>query len=176
MAKTRQQKEESVELLATNLQECKLAVLTDYRGLDVAGIELLRESLRQAGISYQVCKNTLVKLAIKNTDKKGADLSIFSGPMALAFGKDDVQAAKLIYEFGKKHEALEIIAAIDEQGKVLAQEEVVALAKLPSKEELISQLVGTIAAPLSGLVRTLNGNLTGLVYALNAVKDKKLAA
>lgn len=175
MAKTREQKNADVAGLKDRLQSSKLVVLTDYRGLDVAGIDQLRSTLREAGIAYQVTKNTLVKLAIEDTDKKSADLSVFTGPMALAFGTDEISAAKLIYDFGRKNEAMQIIGAIDDQGKVLTSEEVVALAKLPSREQLLGQLVGTLAAPMSGLVRTLNGNLTGLVYALNAIKDKKTA-
>lgn len=173
MAKTREQKNADVASLKDRLQNSKLVVLTDYRGLDVVGIDQLRSSLREAGIAYQVTKNTLVKLAIAGTDKASADLSVFNGPMAVAFGSDEISAAKLVYEFGRKNEALQIVGAIDEQGKVLSAEEVVALAKLPSREQLLGQLVGTLAAPVSGLVRTLNGNLTGLMYALNAISDKK---
>lgn len=86
MAKTREQKTADVANLTDRLQNSKLVVLTDYRGLDVAGIDQLRSNLREAGIVYQVTKNTLVKLAIKGTNKASADLSVFNGPMAVALG------------------------------------------------------------------------------------------
>lgn len=173
MAKTREQKNADVAGLTAKIQDSKLVVLTDYRGLDVAQIDQLRSILREAGIAYQVTKNTLIKLAVSATDKNSADLSVFSGPMAVAFGSDEVTAAKLVYDFGRKNDALSIVGAIDERGGVLTSEEVIALAKLPSREKLLGQVVGTLAAPMTGLVRTLNGNLTGLVYALNAISEKK---
>jgi large subunit ribosomal protein L10 len=80
-----------------------------------------------------------------------------------------------VYEFSKTNGALEILGAIDEDGKVLSKEEVMALALLPSREQLLGQVVGTIAAPLSGFVRVLNGNVSGLVYALSAIAEKKTA-
>ena len=71
---------------------------------------------------------------------------------------------------------MEIVGGIDEAGAVMSKEAVIALAKLPSREQLLAQVVGTVAAPLSGMVRVMNGNLSGLVYALSAIKDKKEAA
>lgn len=173
MAKTREQKEQAVAMLAGEFEQSKLAVLTDYRGLDVPSINALRSKLREAGIPYTVAKNTLAKIAIAQTSRKPEDMSIFVGPVAIAFGQDEVEAAKIVCEFRKDNEALDVLGAIDESGKVLTSEEVVALSKLPSKEQLIGQVVGTIAAPLSGFVRVLNGNLSGLVYTLKAIEQKK---
>lgn len=176
MAKTRAQKEADVARLSELLSASKLAVLTDYRGLDVPSINQLRSELRQAGITYLVTKNTLVRRAIKEAPQKETDTSVFGGPMAIAFGSDEVDAAKIVYDFAKQNEALEIIGAITDEGNLLTRAEVVALAKLPTREQLTGQLVGTIAAPLSGLVRVMNGNVTGLVYALNAIGEIKSAS
>ncbi len=173
MAKTRAQKEADVTRLSELLSSSKLAVMTDYRGLDVAGINQLRANLRESDIAYLVTKNTLMRLALKQSPQKDIDNSVFVGPMAVAFGADEVEAAKIVYDFAKKNEQLEIIGAITGDGKALSKAEVVSLAKLPSREQLTAQLVGTLAAPLSGLVRVLNGNVTGLVYAFNAIKNKK---
>jgi large subunit ribosomal protein L10 len=173
MAKTREQKEAEVKALAEAFSGSKIAVMTDYRGLDVPAISDLRNKLREANISYKVSKNTLVKIAIAQSDIKDADTSVFTGPMAIAFGQDEAQTCKIIADFAKENENLEILGAYDESGKVLSREEVMALAKLPSREVLIGQLVGTIAAPLSGLVRVLNGNITQLFYALNAIGESK---
>lgn len=173
MAKTREQKEADVKALAEAFSSSKIAVMTDYRGLNVPAISDLRNQLREAGISYRVSKNTLVKVAIAQTDLSDSDKSVFNGPMAIAFGQDEAQTCKIIADFAKSNENLEIIGALDETGKSLSREEVLALAKLPSREVLTAQVVGTIAAPLSGFVRVLNGNITQLLYALNAIQEKK---
>jgi len=173
MAKTRSQKETDVQSLVDLINVSKLSVLTDYRGLDVPAINELRSTLREAGISYKVSKNTLVKIALDQSNKEVADKSILAGPMAIAFGQDEVEAAKIVVAFAKTNQALQIIGAIGEDGSVMSAAEVKALAALPGKQELTAQVVGTIAAPLSGFVRVLNANLTGLVYALNAVAESK---
>lgn len=173
MAKTRSQKETDVKDLTELFNGSKLCVLSDYRGLDVPAINQLRSQLRQAGIPYKVAKNTLVKLALEQSDKKLADVSVLTGPMAIAFGVDEVEAAKIVVNFAKTNDALEVVGAISADGTVLSPAEVKALAMLPSKLELTAQVVGTIAGPLSGFVRVLNANLTGLVYALKAVADSK---
>ena len=175
MAKTREQKEQTVSDLTTAFKSSKLAVLTDYRGLNVPAISELRSNLREVGISYTVAKNTLVKIALAAAEKNVDDTSVFAGPVGIAFGEDEVEAARIVYEFSKTNGALEILGAIDEDGKVLSKEEVMALALLPSREQLLGQVVGTIAAPLRGLVRVLNGNVTGLVYAVSAIAEKKTA-
>ena len=175
MAKTRAQKEQAVQDLTDSFSSSKLAVLTDYRGLDVPSISELRASLRDANITYSVAKNTLIKIALKNADKALENDDMLAGPVGIAFGSDEVEPARIVYEFSKKNDSLQILGAIDETGRVLGSEEVIALAKLPTREQLLAQTVGTIAAPLSGFVRVLNGNLSGLVYALKAVHEKKSA-
>lgn len=173
MAKTREQKEADVKALAEAFSGSKIAVMTDYRGLDVPAISDLRSKLRESDISYKVTKNTLVKVAIAQTELKDTDTTVFTGPMAIAFGQDEAQTCKIIADFAKENESLEIIGAFDESGKMLSREEVMVLAKLPSREVLTAQVVGTIAAPLSGFVRVLNGNITQLLYALNAIQESK---
>ncbi len=175
MAKTREQKERDLVKLVTHLNDAKLAVLTDYRGLDVVAINALRSAGREKGISFTVAKNTLLKRAASESTKAITNTAIFTGPMAVAFGDDEVEAAKLVVDFAKDNDTVEVVGAISETGDILSKEEVIALAKLPSREQLLAQVVGTIAAPMSGLVRVMNGNLSGLVYALQAIKDKKEA-
>lgn len=116
----------------------------------------------------------MVKLALAAAEKNVDDTSVFAGPVGIAFGADEVEAARIVYEFAKTNDALEILGAIDEDGRVLTKEEVMALAKLPIQEQLLGQVVGTIAAPLSGFEGLLlNGNVSGLVYALSAIAEKK---
>ena len=93
--------------------------------------------------------------------------------MAIAFGQDEAQTCKVIADFAKTNENLEIIGGIDESGNTISRENILALAKLPSREILTAQVVGTIAAPLSGFVRVLNGNITQVLHVLNALQVKK---
>jgi large subunit ribosomal protein L10 len=175
MAITRQHKEDRVEQLQSQLENLKLMVLTDYRGLTVSEISELRNALRQEGISYTVTKNTLLRIAAKNTPALAdIDPSAFTGPMALALStEDEIAPARVVFQYAKQHEALEIVGAVTGDGRVLSSAEVQALATLPTREQLIAQVVGTIAAPLSGLVGVLNANNRSIVLVLNAIKEAK---
>lgn len=174
MAITKQQKVETVEKLSRDLEKLKLAVLTDYRGLSTKELEELRDNLRENGISYRVTKNTLVRLAAAGQPKfADADFSIFNGPMAIAVSFDDeVAPARLIFQYAKQHDALEIVGALTGDGQLLNAAETKALALLPTKEQLLGQLVGTVAAPLSGMVGVLSGNLRNLINVMSAVAAK----
>lgn len=177
MAITRQAKEQVVTDLSAELGNLKLAVLTSYRGLTVTEISELRKNLRAEGSSYRVTKNTLLRIAAKNTPALAdIDPATFTGPTALAIStEDEVAPARVIFQYAKKHQALEIVGAITGDGRVLTPADVKALATLPSREQLLAQLVGTIAAPLSGFVGVLNANVAQIVYVLNAIRDTKEA-
>lgn len=173
MAITREQKEKRLQQLTSDLGRIKIAVMADYRGLTVAEVEELRELLRQEGIDYRVTKNTLLRLAVQgNESLANIDPQAFTGPMALAMGYDDeVAAARVIFQYAKKHEALEIVGAITPDGQILSAADVKALATLPTREQLLGHVVGTIAAPLSGFMSVMSGNLRGIVNVLNAIKE-----
>ncbi len=172
MAKTKQKKEELISKLDGQLQIAKSAVIVDYKGLKVNETEELRNILRAKGVQFNVAKNTLVKIALK---KHGIefDENIFKKPVAIAFAmEDEVAPAKEIDLFAKKHEAIEILAGILEK-KMIDASAVKRLALLPSREELLAKMVGSISAPLSGMVNVLAGNIRGLVNVLNSYKEKK---
>ena len=175
MAISREAKEQAVTQLTDDLGRIKLAVMTDYRGLTVREVEELRETLRAQGITYRVTKNTLLRLATQNNSAlAGINPATFNGPMALAMGFDDeVAPARIIFQYAKAHEALEIVGAITADGQVLDASQVKALANLPTREQLIAQVVGTIAAPLTGFVGVMSGNLRSIVYLLNALQEQK---
>ena len=175
MAISRTEKEAVVDQLSQDLGRLKLAVMTDYRGLSVAEINDLRRQLREQGISYKVTKNTLLRLALKaNADFADIDSGIFTGPMALAIGFDDeVAPARVIFQYAKQHEALEIVGALTSDGQLLSAAEVKALASLPTREQLLAQVVGTIAAPLSGLVGVMGAEVRSILNVLNAIKDQQ---
>lgn len=171
MAITREAKEQVVTQLKDDLSKFKLAVLTDYRGLTVAEVKELRRNLAAEGMSYRITKNTLLRLATAaSPELKDIDPSAFTGPMALAMGfGDEVAPARVIFQYAKTHEALEIVGGITPEGKLLTSAEVKALAILPSREQLLGQVVATIAAPLSGFVGVMGAQVRSIVNVINAI-------
>lgn len=148
------------------------AVITDYRGLDVARVTKLRAKLREAGVEYKVIKNTLAKLAIQDSGLESLQEHL-QGPTAVAFGYEDpVAAAKILSDFAKDNKELEIKAGIVE-GKVIDFAGVKALADLPSREVLIAQALAGIQAPITGFVNVMQGNVRNLVYVLDAVRKQQ---
>lgn len=172
---TKKQKESIVKELSKNIKESKTAVICDYKGMTVPEIGELREGLRKNNASMEVTKKTLMKVALKDA-KVDLDPREMEGQLAIVHGGDDeVSSPKTLHEYAKENEKLKILAGVLE-GNPLSAEEVKNLAKLPSKEELLGKVVGTIKAPVSGFVNVLSGNLRNLVYALNAVKEAKEGA
>lgn len=146
----REEKEQQVAEIAQKLKNSKTTIITDYRGLDVAEVTELRKTLREAGIEYKVLKNTLVRRATAETNLSAAD-EFLIGPTAIAFGYDDVVApAKIIVDFAKKHTNLEIKAGVLE-GRLVTEEEVKALASLPSRDGLLSMLLSVLQAPMRNM-------------------------
>lgn len=171
---TRSQKEAIVRKLAQSLKESKAVVFSDFKGFTVKDMTTLRRELREQGVDISVVKKTLISLALKDA-KIEADVKKMEGQIAIAVsGGDEVAAAKILAKFAKANENLKIVGGILGT-KELTAEEVNALAKLPSKEELLAKLVGTLNAPVSGFVNVLAGNLRGLVQVLKAVADSKAA-
>jgi large subunit ribosomal protein L10 len=175
MAITREAKEQAVARLSEDLGRVKLAVMTDYRGLTVKEAEELRSALRDQGIVYRVTKNTLLRLALKNTPALAdTDPKAFTGPMALAMGFDDeVSPARVIFQYSKAHAALEIVGAISSTGDILTKAQVQALATLPTREQLLAQLVGTIAAPLTGLAGVMASQVRSIINLLTALEQSR---
>ncbi|WP_025685944.1 50S ribosomal protein L10 [Paenibacillus maysiensis] len=146
-AKVIQAKQEAVEVVAAKLRESVTTVVADYRGLNVAQVTELRKQLREAGIEFQVLKNTLLRRATAAAELTELN-AVLTGPTAIAFGKDDaVSAAKILNDFAKKNTALELKGAVVE-GRVIGVEEIKALAELPSREGLLSMLLSVLQAPM----------------------------
>ena len=172
-----QAKREMIDSLVQLLNKSNAVFITEYRGLSVKKISDCRKRIREAGGEMKVCKNTLMRIALTEAGITHAPESD-SGPNGYVLSYGDVASvAKAIRDFSKEkgNEALIVKGAILE-GKILSKEQVFALADLPSKEVLIAQVVGTIAAPLRGLVTVLSGPSRGLVTCLSQIKDKKEAA
>jgi large subunit ribosomal protein L10 len=163
-----QAKVESVEALKERLGTAKSAVLTEYRGLSVQQLSDLRKQLKGAAAEYKVVKNRLARLAVKGSalDALGVHLK---GPTGLVFTKqqDPVAVAKALQAFVRTNPQLQIKLGLVE-GRVVQPAELKALADLPSKEQLRSQLVGAIQGPMAQLVSLLQAPLRELVYVLDA--------
>lgn len=168
----RPEKASKVAELKDLLTSSKGVVLVNYCGLTVAEDTELRAKMREAGVKYMVAKNTFTRIAAKEAGIEGLD-SVLEHNTALAFSAEDpVAPAKILNDFSKDHEALELKAGILD-GKVIAVDEVKALAELPSRDELLAKLVGSMQAPISGLVNVLQGTIRNFVYTLEAVRQKK---
>jgi large subunit ribosomal protein L10 len=171
MAQSKQQKEELVKDLAQKIKASKAVVFSDFKGLMVKDMSVLRRELRAAGVEIKVLKKTLINLALKDAGIE-LDIKKLEGQIAIAVSSgDEVVAAKIIAKAAKANENLKMVGGILGV-KELSADEVNALAKLPSKEELLAKLVGTLNAPVSGFVNVLSGNLRGLVNVLKAVAEK----
>jgi len=167
---TKNQKRELVKDLTEKLSKIKTAIFTDYTGLSVVKMTELRRQLKEQDAEMRVIKKTLVDLALK--ESKAADFQIkkLNGQLAVVFGYcDEVAPAKVLYNFSKKEEHLKILGGLLENSFVNS-EQVISLAKLPSRPELLGRTVGAIAAPLSGFINVLQGNLRNLVYVLANIK------
>lgn len=139
-----------VEEITSKLKESKSTIIVDYRGLNVAEVTELRKQLREANVEFKVYKNTMTRRAVEQAELDGLN-DFLTGPNAIAFSTEDVVApAKVLNEFAKKHEALEIKAGVIE-GKVSTVEEVKALAELPSRKGLLSMLLSVLQAPVRNL-------------------------
>ena len=168
----RPEKAGKVAELKDLLSSSKGAVLVDYCGLTVAEDTELRSKLREAGVKYMVAKNTFIRIAAKEAGIEGLDAYLEHNTAVAFSAEDPVAPAKILNDFSKDHKALEIKAGILD-GKVIALDEVKALAELPSREELLAKLVGSMQAPISGLVNVLQGTIRNFVYTLEAVRQKK---
>jgi len=173
MAKTRLQKEQTLVELQGYFDSMKSAVFVNYQGLKVKEADELRRAADKGKISYTVAKKTLLAKALKASGVE-FDAVALQGMIGVATAEDEVAAAKLLAEFGKTHESMKILGGVVD-GRVIDAFAVKALASLPSREQLLGQLVGVINGPVSGFVNVLAGNLRGLVNVLNAFKDSKAA-
>lgn len=155
------QKKEEVSNLAAKMKEAKIILLTDYRGINVSDVTELRSELRKANSEYRVIKNNITRRAFAEAGIEGMD-EMLVGPTAVIMNNEDyLETAKAIYNYSKTNDFYKIKGGVIE-GKVMTAEEIITLAKLPSREELLSMLAGALL-----------GNISKLAVALNEVKAQK---
>ncbi len=143
-----------IEEISENLKDAKSAVVVDYRGLTVEQDTQLRKKLREAGVVYKVYKNTMINFAIKGTDFEALAPHL-EGPTALAVSKEDATApARVLYEFSKGAEALQLKGGIVE-GTYYDADGIKVIATIPSREELLSKFLGSIQSPVANFARVI---------------------
>lgn len=166
-----EQKKAIVAEVGAQIANAQAIILAEYRGLEVGQFTQLRAKTRESGIYFRVIKNSFVRRAVENTPYSNlADQMV--GPLVYGIGRDPVATAKVLHEFAKNNDKF-VIKAGAMAGTVLSNKDVAALANLPSRDELLSKLMGTLQAPITKFVRTLNEVPTKFVRGLAAIRDQK---
>ena len=175
MAITRKAKEQTLTELNEKLQRSKGLIFTHYQGLTVKDITELRKTLRQSDVELVVAKKTLLRKALVENGFDAAIVDQLEGSVAMAFGySDEVTPAKLLQAFAKTHPSVALMGGMIGH-QVMNAAEALALAKLPSRDELRAKLVWVIGSPISGLVQVTAGTLRSLINVLNAINEKRPA-
>jgi large subunit ribosomal protein L10 len=170
MAITRVKKQSLVSELGELLGAAKMTAYAKYEGLSVADLQILRRAAREQGVTIKVVKNRLVRVAMQQKEVlKNTDTGAMTGQMLYAISsEDEVAPAQVLANFAKTHDALQLTGAFSGVGKALDTAEVQALATLPSKNELIGQVLATLSSPLDGVLSGLSGNLHALLDGIEA--------
>lgn len=170
MALTKDKKTEIINELVELLNNSKMTVVVQYEGTTVKAIQELRRKAEENGTAIKVVKNRLVQKAFETTPThKESDTSMLHGMLMYVFNtEDEVAPAQVIYEMSKSENQLTFVGAYDASGNVLHAEEVTALAKLPSHEEMIATVLNTLHSPVNNVMSGLQGNLHGLLDAVAA--------
>ena len=170
MAISRDKKQALVSELAEFFASAKATAVAKYQGVSVAELQELRKAAREAGVVIKVVKNRLVRVAMgENKTYKETDTSALAGQLLYAFSTDDeVAPAKVLDAFAKTHPALELVAGFSGEGLTQATEDVKALAGLPSKQQLIAEVVAQLLSPVHDTTNALSGNLHALLDGIEA--------
>ena len=170
MAITRDKKNALVAEISELLADAKMTVFAQYQGLSVADVQELRGKAREAGVTIKVVKNRLVRVATEANDTyKDVDTSGLNGQLLYAFSsEDEVAPAQVLNDFAKAHPELQFAGAFSGEGATLSADEVKALAGLPSKNQLIAEVVAQLLSPVHDVTNALSGNLHALLDGVEA--------
>lgn len=170
MAISRDKKNALVAEMTDTLQTAKMTVFAQYRGLSVADVQELRKQAREAGVVIKVVKNRLVRVALGSIDTyKNTDTTPLTGQLLYAISaEDEVAPAQILNKFAKTHPALQFAGAFSGEGALLSADEVKALAGLPSKNQLIGEVISQLLSPVHDITNALSGNLHALLDGVEA--------
>jgi large subunit ribosomal protein L10 len=174
MALTKQQKQEIINDLKDKIDQQKTMVFVDFKGVGVKDLFELRNKLKEKNSLFKVSKKTLLRIALEDFNKSLAEkVEGLGSELAVIFGfEDEITPAKEAFNFASENEKLIIVGGFF-QNEFIDREKVIELAKIPTEDELLARLVGTLSAPISNFANVLQGNIKGLVCALNAIKENK---
>lgn len=173
MALSRSKKSAILDDVSALLEKSTALVFVKNNGLNVDEVNELRASLRKENAKMKITKKTILKIALKNQKFPEAGDAVLDGPIGVTFCMgDQVSPVKALAEFAKKHDKLELMGAILD-GDVLDQAKIIALSKLPSKQELLGKFVYVAKSPISGFHGVLHGVMRGMVQVLDQIKQKK---
>ena len=163
----------SVEILTEKFKSSSAIYLTKYTGIDVVDITALRKEFRKNSVDFYVSKNTLSKLAARNAGFDGKLDDFLMGQVGIAYATDDpTSPARVIKEFKKKNDNLEVLGLVFE-GEVFEADKYKEISDMPTRDVLISKFVSMLNQPMAGLASTLNGAMSGVLNVLGSLKDKK---
>lgn len=170
MAITRDKKQALVAKMSESLSGAKLTVFAHYKDLSVADLQELRGMAREAGVTITVIKNRLVRVAMQDVDTyKDTDTSALTGQLLYAISdSDEVAPAQVLDKFAKTHPALQLAGGFSDEGLALSSDDVKALAGLPSKNQLIAEVVAQLLSPVHDVTNALSGNLHALLDGVEA--------
>jgi large subunit ribosomal protein L10 len=170
MAISRDKKHALVAEMSDALADAKMTVFAQYQGLSVADVQTLRKAAREAGVTIKVVKNRLVRVAMASQDTyKDTDTTPLVGQLLYAIStEDEVAPAQVLNDFAKTHPALQFAGAFSGEGQLLSADEVKALAGLPSKNQLIGEVVAQLLSPVHDITNALSGNLHALLDGVEA--------
>ena len=170
--KVLKEKQTQVSELAEKIKTAKVVLLTDYRGINVEDVTKLRKDLRNIKSDYKVIKNNIIKRALEENKIEGLD-QYLEGPTSVALSYEGYsEAAKILADYAKDNEEIFKIKVGIVDGEIIDAKAVIELANMPSREVLISKMLGSMKSPISGLVNVLNGNISALVRTLGAIAAK----
>ncbi|MCK4354772.1 50S ribosomal protein L10 [Candidatus Parcubacteria bacterium] len=173
MAKTKEQKQEILNSLKEKIEKQKSIVFVDFSKIKVKNLTELRKKMGESDCEFKVAKKTLIQKAFQDSNPKmGDSVRDLQGEIGLGFGySDEVAPFKISGDFSKTNENFKLLGGlIDEE--IFGNEQAKTLSELPTKQELLAKMVGSIGAPISGFVNALQGNIRNLVYVLNAIKGR----
>ena len=179
MPLNKQQKKEIIKNIKEKIEKQKAMVVVDYKSLKADELFNLRKQLKEVNSELKVVKKTLTKICFKENkiEWNKEKLDVNKCQPAIIFGFDDeISPSRVVYQFAKKNENLKILGGYikaTDAYEFLSVEQITALATLPTREQLLAKLVGTISSPISGFVNVLQGNIKSLIWALNAIKENK---
>ena len=169
MPLTKEQKQKILKDLKEKISKQKIMIFVDFTGLKVKPLSNLRKKLKVIDSQLKVAKKTLIQLAFKESGLE-TEVKKIKGEIGLVLGlKDSLSPTKLVWQFSQENPNLKILGGIFEN-KFVEAERIIELAQLPTKEELLARLVGSISAPISGFINILQGNIKGLIYILAKAK------